>query len=107
MISRKLDEVASELDDLLIDVDELRDVAGGPDDESLGKIEEALDNPVDHKSTLQERLARRGELVEYDEKGRVTERATYRDGKLDGELVRYMRSGKVREKLKYKDGKQL
>jgi ribonuclease-3 len=29
------------------------------------EIEEALANPVDHKSTLQERLARRGELVEY------------------------------------------
>lgn len=29
------------------------------------EIEEALDNPVDHKSTLQERLARRGELVDY------------------------------------------
>ena len=30
------------------------------------EIEEALDNPVDHKSTLQERLARRGQLVEYE-----------------------------------------
>jgi ribonuclease-3 len=30
------------------------------------EIEEALANPVDFKSTLQERLARRGELVEYD-----------------------------------------
>jgi ribonuclease-3 len=30
------------------------------------EIEEALDNPVDHKSTLQERLARRGELVDYE-----------------------------------------
>lgn len=29
------------------------------------EIEEALDNPVDFKSTLQERLARRGALVEY------------------------------------------
>lgn len=29
------------------------------------EIEEALNNPVDHKSTLQERLARRGELVDY------------------------------------------
>lgn len=30
------------------------------------EIEEALSNPVDHKSTLQERLARRGELVDYE-----------------------------------------
>ncbi|MCW2992167.1 MAG: ribonuclease [Solirubrobacterales bacterium] len=30
------------------------------------EIEEALANPVDFKSTLQERLARRGALVEYD-----------------------------------------
>lgn len=30
------------------------------------EIEEALANPVDFKSTLQERLARRGELVEYE-----------------------------------------
>jgi ribonuclease-3 len=30
------------------------------------EIEEALENPVDFKSTLQERLARRGELVEYE-----------------------------------------
>lgn len=30
------------------------------------EIDEALANPVDHKSTLQERLARRGELVRYD-----------------------------------------
>jgi ribonuclease-3 len=30
------------------------------------EIEEALANPVDHKSTLQERLARRGELVDYE-----------------------------------------
>jgi ribonuclease-3 len=30
------------------------------------EIEDALANPVDHKSTLQERLARRGALVVYD-----------------------------------------
>jgi len=30
------------------------------------EIEGALANPVDHKSTLQERLARRGEVVEYE-----------------------------------------
>jgi ribonuclease-3 len=30
------------------------------------EIADALDNPVDFKSTLQERLARRGELVSYD-----------------------------------------
>jgi ribonuclease-3 len=30
------------------------------------EIEESLANPVDHKSTLQERLARRGEVVEYE-----------------------------------------
>ncbi len=36
------------------------------------EIEEALENPADYKSTLQERLARRGELVSYevvDERG--------------------------------------
>ncbi len=30
------------------------------------QIEEALQHPVDHKSALQERLARRGELVKYE-----------------------------------------
>ena len=35
-------------------------------DAFMPEIEEALDNPVDHKSTLQERLARRGELVDYE-----------------------------------------
>ena len=30
------------------------------------EIEEALSNPVDFKSTLQERLARRGEIVTYE-----------------------------------------
>jgi ribonuclease III len=30
------------------------------------EIEDALANPVDHKSTLQERLARRGEMVDYE-----------------------------------------
>jgi ribonuclease III len=30
------------------------------------EIEESLSNPVDHKSTLQERLARRGAVVEYE-----------------------------------------
>ena len=30
------------------------------------EIEDALENPVDFKSALQERLARRGELVSYD-----------------------------------------
>ncbi len=29
------------------------------------EIEDSLSNPVDHKSTLQERLARRGDVVEY------------------------------------------
>ena len=32
---------------------------------SKGEIEEALENPVDFKSELQERLARRAEVVEY------------------------------------------
>ena len=31
-----------------------------------GQIEEALDNPVDFKSELQERLARRAEIVDYE-----------------------------------------
>lgn len=30
------------------------------------ELEEALENPVDFKSTLQERLAQRGEVVEYE-----------------------------------------
>jgi ribonuclease-3 len=30
------------------------------------EIEEALEHPVDYKSALQERLARRGELVAYE-----------------------------------------
>jgi len=31
-----------------------------------GEIEEALENPVDFKSELQERLARRAEVVDYE-----------------------------------------
>lgn len=31
-----------------------------------GQIEEALDNPVDFKSELQERLARRADVVDYE-----------------------------------------
>jgi ribonuclease-3 len=31
-----------------------------------GEIEQALENPVDFKSELQERLARRAEIVEYE-----------------------------------------
>jgi ribonuclease-3 len=35
-------------------------------DAFMPEIEEALEHPVDFKSALQERLARRGELVQYD-----------------------------------------
>ena len=43
MINRKLEEVASDLDDLLIDVDELKDQSDGPDNESLDRTAAALD----------------------------------------------------------------
>jgi ribonuclease III len=35
-------------------------------DAFLPEIDDALENPVDYKSALQERLARRGDLVSYD-----------------------------------------
>ena len=43
MNHRQLEEVASQLDDLWIDVDELKDQSEGPDQESLDRIADALD----------------------------------------------------------------
>jgi hypothetical protein len=47
MNHRKLEEVASDLDDFLIDVDELKGPSDGPDDESLDKIAGALEDAGD------------------------------------------------------------
>ena len=47
MDHRKLEELASDLDDFLIDVDELKGQSDGPDDESLDKIAGALDDARD------------------------------------------------------------
>ena len=46
------------------------------------EVEEALEHPVDFKSALQERLARRGEVVAYevDGRGRPAARAHLRGG---------------------------
>jgi hypothetical protein len=43
MIDRKLDKVAGDLDDLSIEVEELKEQPAGPDRESLDKITTALD----------------------------------------------------------------
>ena len=51
------------------------------------EIEEALENPVDYKSALQERLARRGELVSYaviDEQGPPHDRTFTVRATIDG-----------------------
>jgi ribonuclease III len=51
------------------------------------EIEDALENPVDHKSALQERLARRGELVTYeviDEEGPPHDRTFTVSATIDG-----------------------
>jgi hypothetical protein len=51
MNHRKLEEVASDLDDFLddflIDVDELKGQSDGPDDESLDRIAGAMDDARD------------------------------------------------------------
>ena len=51
------------------------------------EIEDALENPVDYKSALQERLARRGELVSYaviDEQGPPHDRTFTVSATIDG-----------------------
>ncbi len=51
------------------------------------EIEDALENPVDYKSALQERLARRGELVSYevvDEQGPPHDRTFLVSATIDG-----------------------
>jgi ribonuclease-3 len=51
------------------------------------EIEDALENPVDYKSALQERLARRGELVSYavvDEQGPPHDRTFTVQATIDG-----------------------
>jgi ribonuclease-3 len=56
----------------------------------LPEIEDALDHPVDHKSALQELLARRGALVSYavvDEQGPPHNRTFSISARIDGEEV--------------------
>lgn len=54
------------------------------------EIEDALENPVDYKSALQERLARQGELVNYevvDEQGPPHDRTFTVNALIDGEQI--------------------
>jgi ribonuclease-3 len=54
------------------------------------QIEDALENPVDFKSLLQERLARRSELVTYrieSEEGPPHERSFVAVGEVRGEVI--------------------
>jgi ribonuclease-3 len=68
------------------------------------EIEDALENPVDYKSALQERLARRGEIVTYvvvEEQGPPHDRTFTVSAEVDGVLIG---SGVGRSK---KDAEQL
>jgi ribonuclease III len=54
------------------------------------ELEEALEHPLDFKSTLQERLAQRGELVDYGvvlEQGPAHDRTFTVDASVDGTVV--------------------
>jgi len=54
------------------------------------EIEDALEHPVDYKSALQERLARRGELVQYDvveEQGPPHDRTFTVSATVEAELI--------------------
>jgi ribonuclease III len=54
------------------------------------ELEEALEHPLDFKSTLQERLAQRGELVDYGvvlEKGPAHDRTFTVDASIEGTVV--------------------
>jgi ribonuclease III len=56
----------------------------------LPEIEQALDNPVDFKSALQEKLARRGQVVGYDvteELGPPHDRTFHVVARVDGEEI--------------------
>lgn len=44
--------------------------------------------------------------VEYQDKGRIKSKATYKDGKLHGEYRTYYATGEVAEKGTYKDGER-
>ena len=63
------------------------------------QIEEALEHPVDFKSALQERLARRGEIVGYTvvgEQGPPHDRTFTVSAAVDGERARRAESGAAR-----------
>jgi ribonuclease III len=54
------------------------------------ELEDAMEHPVDFKSTLQERLAQRGELVDYavvQEQGPAHDRIFTVDAMVDGKVV--------------------
>jgi ribonuclease III len=54
------------------------------------QVEEALENPVDYKSLLQERLARRSEVVNYrieDEQGPPHDRSFVAVAEVDGQAI--------------------
>jgi ribonuclease-3 len=56
----------------------------------IPEIQDALENPVDYKSALQERLARRGELVSYsvvDEQGPPHDRVFSISAQIEGREV--------------------
>ena len=60
--------------------------------------------PHEH-SCHEQFLVLEGEVIEYDQKGGIQERATYRNDKLDGERKRFHASGKLREIAPFKEGK--
>jgi hypothetical protein len=51
---RNLNDLASDLDDFLIDLDELQDPSNGPEGESLDKIASAPDDAPDETDDLSE-----------------------------------------------------
>ena len=55
-----------------------------------GQVEDALENPVDYKSLLQERLAQRAELVNYkieDEQGPPHDRSFVAVAEVEGDVI--------------------
>ncbi|MBI9031012.1 hypothetical protein JEZ13_03255 [bacterium] len=47
-----------------------------------------------------------GDVIIYNEDGKIEEKAHFKDGLVDGEIYSYRKDGSVRSKINYKDGKE-